>query len=401
MTWLSDRTLDHLREVADEPDLSGTRYRLLEPVGRGGMGRVYRARDTGLDRDVALKVLHTHEAAAADRLIAEARILARLEHPGIVPVHDAGTLPDGRVFCAMKLVRGKRLDALAREPDVDLPERLRIFQRICETVAFAHAHGVLHRDLKPQNVMVGAYGEVLVLDWGIAKLTPQAQAATAEGDTPPESTDPESGFTAPESADPESGSATHDAPPRGDTDPESGLAAGNDHPAQANADSVLAPARAQATRRDPRPVRDPSRPSPRPSPVPTQVGTRIGTPGWMAPEQEHGQIDRITERTDVFGLGAILRDLLETSPRDGGAKPPARLRAIVDRATASSPADRYAGVDALSTDVRRFLAGLSVSAYREPFVERAIRLARKYRTPILLVLTYLVMRVLFIVFADA
>jgi hypothetical protein len=119
----------------------------------------------------------------------------------------------------------------------------------------------------------------------------------------------------------------------------------------------------------------------------------------MEPEQERGLTDRITERTDVFGLGAILRDLLETVPRDGGAKPPARLRAIVDRATASSPDGRYADVDALAADIRRFLAGFSVSAYREPFIERAIRLGRKYRTPILLVLTYLVMRVLFIVFA--
>jgi hypothetical protein len=120
----------------------------------------------------------------------------------------------------------------------------------------------------------------------------------------------------------------------------------------------------------------------------------------MAPEQEHGQIDSITERTDVFGLGAILRDLLETAPRTSGAKPPARLRAIVDRATAASPADRYPEIDELAADIRRFLAGLSVSAYREPFLERAIRLGRKYRTPILLVLTYLVMRVLFIVFSD-
>src|SRR5207248_224584 len=95
-------------------------------------------------------------------------IIARLEHPGIVPVHDAGELPDGRFYYAMKLVRGRRLD----EEAVRLPElaaRLGLFQKTCEAVAFAHAHGVLHRDLKPQNIMVGEFGEVLVMDWGVAK----------------------------------------------------------------------------------------------------------------------------------------------------------------------------------------------------------------------------------------
>ena len=90
------------------------------------------------------------------------------EHPGIVPVHDAGTLADGRVFYAMKFVEGERLDALAKRMDT-LFDRLRIFQRICEAVAFAHARGILHRDLKPENIMVGPFGEVLVMDWGVQK----------------------------------------------------------------------------------------------------------------------------------------------------------------------------------------------------------------------------------------
>ena len=134
------------------------------------MGAVYLARDRELERDVALKVIAV-EAADADtaaRLRREARILARLEHPGIVPVHDVGELPDGRVFYAMKLVAGKRLDELVRE-GLPLRERLRLLLRICEPVAFAHAHGVIHRDLKPENVMVGPFGEVLVMDWGVAK----------------------------------------------------------------------------------------------------------------------------------------------------------------------------------------------------------------------------------------
>ena len=135
------------------------------------MGIVYRAHDRVLGRDVALKVLHAPGAArrtSAARLHREARVLAALEHPGIVPVHDVGVL-DGRPFYVMKLVRGRRLDEWAAGGPA-LADRLRAFERICEAVAFAHAHGVVHRDLKPANVMLGAFGEVLVMDWGVAKV---------------------------------------------------------------------------------------------------------------------------------------------------------------------------------------------------------------------------------------
>jgi serine/threonine protein kinase len=161
---------------------SGPRYELREEIGRGGMGTVYLAQDRELDRPVALKVLNTapgHIDGGA-RLAREARIIARLEHPGIVPVHDAGRLPDGRLYYAMKLVRGRRLDEPG-DASIPLAERLRIFLKICDAVAFAHAHGVLHRDLKPQNVMIGPFGEVLVMDWGIAK--------TVEPFTPPNEVD--------------------------------------------------------------------------------------------------------------------------------------------------------------------------------------------------------------------
>jgi serine/threonine protein kinase len=156
---LSDAVLDHLRHVAALPDLSGTRYVLEGEIGRGGMGVVYAALDRELDRRVALKVLDVP-------LAGEARLIARLEHPAIVPIHDAGTLPDGRAFYAMKLVAGARLDRYeAGQPS--LAERLRVFRRVGEAVAFAHSRGVLHRDLKPQNVMVGEFGEVYVMDWGV------------------------------------------------------------------------------------------------------------------------------------------------------------------------------------------------------------------------------------------
>ncbi len=170
MRWLSDETVRHLKRVAEWPDLGETKYRPLEELGRGGMATVYLAEDTVLGRRVALKVVSTAAARPeiVERMRAEARVIARLEHPGIVPVHDAGTLPDGRVYYAMKRVDGKRLDQLAG--GMALPERLRAFQRICEAVAFAHAHGVVHRDLKPENVMIGPFGEVLVMDWGVARV---------------------------------------------------------------------------------------------------------------------------------------------------------------------------------------------------------------------------------------
>jgi serine/threonine protein kinase len=156
---LSDSVLQHLRQVVDLPDLTATRYELDSEIGRGGMGVVYTARDRELDRRVALKVL---DAA----LSGEPRLIARLEHPAIVPVYETGALPDGRVFYAMKLVTGARLDRRL-ESNPPLGERLRVVQRVAEALAYAHSQGVPHRDLKPQNVMVGAFGEVYVMDWGV------------------------------------------------------------------------------------------------------------------------------------------------------------------------------------------------------------------------------------------
>jgi serine/threonine-protein kinase len=172
MKWLSDDKLNYLRTVVANPDFSSTKYTFIKELGRGGMGTVYLAQDRELNRLVAIKVLNTPEITEdlRNRMVREAQIIARLEHPGIVPVHDAGTLPDGRVFYAMKYVRGSRLDEYAAEND-SIRDRLRKFQAVCDAVAFAHAHGVIHRDLKPQNIMIGSFGEVLVLDWGVAKLT--------------------------------------------------------------------------------------------------------------------------------------------------------------------------------------------------------------------------------------
>ena len=314
------------------PDVTGTRYRLVERMGSGGMGVVYLAEDSVLERRVALKILNLPDlmdgaGALSERLLREAKILARLEHPGIVPVHDAGMLADGRVFYAMKFVEGKRLDQLverpADEPAGDsLSDRLRIFQRICDAVGFAHARGVLHRDLKPENIMTGPFGEVLVMDWGIAKIL---------------------------------GPAT----------------VGSSLPAQQSAtESRVAQSKT------------------------TAHGTVLGTRGYMSPEQARGEVENLDARADIFSLGAILKFLL------GGAKPiPRPVSAIVQKAMAPEPADRYSSVSDLGLDVARYLDHVAVSAYPENIFRKAARWVSRYRVAIVLVLTYLVVRALLILFS--
>jgi eukaryotic-like serine/threonine-protein kinase len=184
MKWLSDSKVTYLRAVVSDPDFSGTKYTFVKELARGGMGTVYLAEDAELNRQVAIKVLSTPDLTddLRRRMIREAQIIARLEHPGIVPVHDVGVLPDGRVFYAMKFVRGVRLDEYAASTS-STRERLRKFQAVCDAVAFAHAHGVIHRDLKPQNIMIGSFGEVLVLDWGVAKILREDSGVSSEADT--------------------------------------------------------------------------------------------------------------------------------------------------------------------------------------------------------------------------
>lgn len=170
MIWLPDSTVEHLTAVAGWPEFTSDRYEVIEEIGRGGMGTVYSAFDTALGREVAIKIgnaLPSTELQA--RLTREARVIARLEHPGIVPVHDFGVLADGRPFYVMKRLQGQTLRAFIEIAAPPLAERLRIFERICEAVSFAHAHAIIHRDLKPENVMVGRFGEVMVMDWGIAR----------------------------------------------------------------------------------------------------------------------------------------------------------------------------------------------------------------------------------------
>lgn len=317
MKPLSDAAVRHLQRMADWPDLDDTRYRLVEELGRGGMGVVYRARDEVLAREVAIKVLRAVDLPedVDARLAREARILARLEHPGIVPVHDLGTLPDGRRYYVMRLVRGQPLDAwLAGGPS--LRERIDLLLRVCDAVSFAHARGIIHRDLKPGNIMVGEFGEVLVLDWGVAK----------------ELGDPERRIP--------------DAP--------TGTAAGDD---------------GKMGR--------------------TAHGTVLGTEGYMAPEQARGDVALVDARSDVYALGALLHAV-------SGPGAPKPVRAVAERARAAEREERYPSVTALARDLTRYLDGEPVEAYRENPLERLGRLAARYRTPIVLVVAYLVMRALFI-----
>ena len=304
---LSDAAVSRLREVIDIPD-AGDRYVIHELLGRGGMGAVYRASDTTLERDVAIKVM----TAAVDspemgtRLAREARVLARLEHPGIVTVHDAGVLSDGRPFYVMRFVEGKRLDQYAET--AGRGDLMRVFLRICDAVQYAHARGVIHRDLTPANIMVGEFGEVLVLDWGVAKVKGTSTVSGA-------SESRASAFTA--------------------------------------------------------------------------DGVMVGTQGFMAPEQASGGAATADARSDVYGLGAILRFVLAKSPGDS----PKPVAAIARRATEADPSERYQSAELLAADVRHWLDGEPVSAYREPAFERIARLYHRNQALILLLLAYAVIRV--------
>jgi eukaryotic-like serine/threonine-protein kinase len=172
-----------VRPTSPEMPKETGRYQLLGEIGHGGMGAVLKGRDPDLGRDLAVKILleeHQDDADLVRRFIEEAQIGGQLQHPGIVPVYELGKFADGRPYFTMKLIKGRTLAALLKDragPAHELPRYLGIFEQLCQAMAYAHARGVIHRDLKPSNIMVGSFGEVQVMDWGLAKVLPQGGVA--------------------------------------------------------------------------------------------------------------------------------------------------------------------------------------------------------------------------------
>jgi len=342
----------HAQPTRDRPAVvegaTGGRYDDIGLLGRGGMGEVRRVRDRDLGRTLAMKIASSRvmtKPGALARFIEEAQVSAQLQHPGITPVHEFGSLPDGRFYFTMQEVRGRTLDNVISEVHAasggerweaarsgwTFRRLVDAFLRVCEAVAYAHERGVIHRDIKPENIMVGAHGEVLVLDWGIAKVTGRRDLAAEQGEL---------------------------APDWGDlivTD--------------RSRDS------AQATR----------------------MGSVAGTPAYMPPEQALGHIDRIDVRSDIYALGAVLYELLSgRAPyvgssarqvlqmvRSGRPEPvgrqaravdtfgfdapqsdapegpplPEELTAACDRAMARDPRDRFQSAAQLAQVVRDWLDG--------------------------------------------
>ncbi len=183
--------LPSVKPVREVPQPRIAHYQLEREVGRGGMGIVWQAWDPVLERRLAIKVLRDTVASsesATERFLTEARIHAKLEHPGIVPVHEQGCTVEGLPYFAMKLVEGQTLERLLEGrpgPEHDLPRYLKIFEQVCQTLGYAHSKGVIHRDLKPANIMVGSFGEVQLMDWGIAKLLHESSPEAAAHPSPP------------------------------------------------------------------------------------------------------------------------------------------------------------------------------------------------------------------------
>ncbi|MDQ3033593.1 MAG: serine/threonine protein kinase, partial [Myxococcota bacterium] len=318
------------------------RYHRETEIGRGGMGRVVQVHDAHLGREVAMKELLSQQGGegaalsigAVARFLREARITGQLEHPGIVPVHELGQRADGTIYYTMKRIRGRSLASVLREKDAGAGalgarlELIRAFRDVCEAIAYAHSRGVVHRDLKPDNVMVGEFGETLVVDWGLAKV-------------------------------------------RGDGDPRAG-------DIERRVQLLRGADAAQ-----------------------TVDGHAIGTPAYMSPEQARGDVETIDERTDVWGLGAILFEILtgrapyvgesamdvlsrvlaDPAPRAREVLPevPPELAAIADRALMKDPSSRYPGAAELAAEIAAWEDGRNVRAYEYSSLELLRRFVKRNR----------------------
>jgi tRNA A-37 threonylcarbamoyl transferase component Bud32 len=326
-----------LATIAYKP-VGRERYILSRLHAKGGIGQVWLARDTDLNRNVALKELRADRSGQPEawaRFAEEARITGQLEHPGIVPVYEL-VRPGGAGagFYTMRFVGGRTLNqaikayhqklASRSASPLDLRELLGVFVAVCNAVAYAHSRGVLHRDLKGQNVMLGDFGEVIVLDWGLAKALNQREGAAQ------------------------------------------GVVTGADD------------GRAE-----------------------TLQGQILGTPAYMSPEQAAGRHDELTIASDVYSLGAILYEILTGQPPFTGSDTqellnrvmyeapvqprarvtgvPAALEAICLKALGKQPPERYATAAALADDVRHWQADEPVTAYREALPTHLARWGRRHR----------------------
>jgi len=263
-TWPGDGPLPMVRPTSSEMpavhDGPG-RLQLFGEIARGGMGAVLKGRDPDLGRDLAVKVLldaHRDNPELVLRFVEEAQIAGQLQHPGVVPVYELGQFADSRPYFSMKLVRGRTLAEVLRErpdPAHGLSAHVATWLQICQTMAYAHARGVIHRDLKPSNVMLGNFGEVQVMDWGLAKVMPRGGVVDDASTGKPVTNESVVSTT------------------RSDRGSNSDLSA---------------------------------------------EGVVLGTPSYMAPEQARGETDRLDERCDVFALGSILCEILTGKPAFSG-----------------------------------------------------------------------------------
>lgn len=354
----------HLDQL-DLPVESQSRYTLTKKHSEGGEGTLWLARDEYLRREIALKELRRDKSVSSDlrrRFVKEARITGQLEHPNIVPVFELARNPDdGEPFFTMRFVPGPtfrkkikhyhdRLKQGKADP-LEFRQLLSVFVSICNAVAFAHDRRVVHRDLKPQNVILGAFGEVVVIDWGMAKVIDKPDEPPVEV-APQDQKDLEATLNI----------EILDAPPtvrmasqKSDADEES-----------------------------------------------HQARRVMGTPAYMAPEQARGENDKVDFSTDIYGLGSILfavltgdhphhgtdtLNLLHTiiqrptpKVRDRLPSVPAALEAVCSKAMKKEQQDRYASALALADDVNRWLADEPISVYRDPWPTKLARWTRKHRT---------------------